>query len=401
MLSLFNHLANGRELASDVVFHAMIIADPLATLMGTATTIASYPPFQWVVEWPLFSLYSSFASDFISFRLLMVTVEFACLLQLINVLRFREVESLLATCVVTMFIFSPHQLFATIFFVQEDIIAQCFMLSALLFIFRDRRTAAIIILTVGILVAKLFLIIPLFFVVAYLGRVAFTQRLIEGVMSCAVLVSVYVLIIYNAFQNGGDIPLLEFTPDGVYASNYWVLLLAQYPESLEAIKGLSLKLSLAVQLIVIGLGLYLLIRAKNHHVDSVIWMSVPLAMFFATFYQHMPEYLLLIWPVLIFMYRSISAQILIVACLNLAWLPRIFHGLGTVGQTNMTSADARADLIAPVLQYINIDPQLFNVGFILLHSVAYTLLVFSLISLAFKSYKHNSQQAAKVSFEGT
>lgn len=394
LLALFNGLVGGRELASDVVFHAMIIADPLATLNGTAKEIASYPPFQWLVEWPLFNMYASFFSDLISFRLLMVTVEFVCLLVFLRILTIRYVDPKVAATVLLFFVISPHQLFATVFFVQEDVIAQCFVLFAMMFIFSNKRLASIITLTLGVLIAKLFLIIPLFYVIAYWGRSNFLRRLLEGAAVCAVLAGVYILIIYNAFQNGGDVPLLEFTPDGVYASNYWVLLLNHYPESLEAIKSASLKLSLVAQLFLVGVGLYLLIQSKNQNVDPVYWVALPLAIFFATFYQHMPEYLLLIWPALIFLYRSVVAQFLIVVCMNMAWLPRIFHGLGSVGSTEITTADARTDLIAPLVEALGINPQYFNVGFLVLHSVGYTLLVISLIGLFVKHVKAQNEPVA-------
>lgn len=384
LLALFNNFSGGRELASDVVFHAMVIADPLATLKGTAKEIASYPPFQWIVEWPLFNLYASFFSDLISFRLLMITVEFGCLLIFLRILSFRDVDIKVAATVLLFFVISPHQLFATVFFVQEDVIAQCFVLLAMMFVFSHNRIASIITLTLGVLIAKLFLIIPLFYVIAYWGEKKFVRRVFEGVAVLAVLAGVYALIIYNAFQNGGDIPLLEFTPDGVYASNYWVLLLNHYPEALEAIKSLSLKVSLFAQLVIVFVGLYLLVKSKNHKVDPVYWIALPLAIFFATFYQHMPEYLLLIWPALIFLYKSVVAQFLLVLCMNMAWLPRIFHGLGSVGNKGITTADARVDLIAPVVDALGINPQYFNISFLVLHSVGYTLLVVSLVALFVK-----------------
>ena len=395
LLGVFNSLVGGRELASDVVFHGMIIANPLAILAGTAKTIASYPPFQWVVEWPLFSFYSYFFSDLISYRLLMVSVEFICLLQLLRLLNKENIQSAVATAVVVFFIFSPHQYFATVFLVQEDIIAQCFMLLALGCVVEGRRTGAIVVLTAGILIAKIFLIIPLFYIVAFWGNVKFNRRIVEGFSACLVLALIYYIIITNALQNGGDVPLLEFTPDGVYASNYWVMFIGMFPEMLESIKRTSLLISLAAQLFIVSVGLFLLAKGLNERVHPAVWMAVPLALFYGTFYQHMPEYLLLIWPALIYLFHTLRAQLLIVMCLNLAWMPRIFHGLGSVGATDITTADARIELLGPLLSYLSIEPRILNSVFIVLHSIAYTILLLSLFYVAYRNYMLSSVRSTR------
>jgi len=132
-------VTGGRELASDIIFHIRIIDDPLGILNGTARKIASYPPFQWLIEWSLFNLYRFYFSEMISYRMLMVTVEFFAFIVAIAVCRKINIRKVLALTLLTLFILSPHQYFSSVFFIQEDVIAQLFMLIALLCLLYDRR----------------------------------------------------------------------------------------------------------------------------------------------------------------------------------------------------------------------------------------------------------------------
>ena len=198
-------ISGGKELASDIVFHEIIIGDPLGILRGTAIHIASYPPFQWFVEWPLFSLFTLYFGEMVSYRLMMVTVEFLTFLAAIAVCRKFVPGKTISLTILILFIISPHQYFASVFFIQEDVIAQLFMLIGLLFLLHEKRTHCITTLVLGVLIAKLFFVIPLFYVVLFQGRRTFQKRVVDGFFALIPLVIVYVFIIKQALINGGEV----------------------------------------------------------------------------------------------------------------------------------------------------------------------------------------------------
>ena len=176
-------------------------------------------------------------------------------------------------------------------------------------------------------------------------------------------------------------PIRDFTPDAKYAANFWVLLIDSDAELLIYYKNLSLALTTIVQLIIIAAFIYISTKRKWLWHPSVL-LVIPLAFFFATFYQHMPEYLLMLWPVAALFCTAIWQQLLLVSALMFAWAPRISHGLITVIEEFGTSAEARTEIVGPLINLINIDYTLLNQVALIMQSVAYPLLVLWLCLLS-------------------
>ena len=367
-------VSGGRELASDVVFHEIIIADPLGILKGTAIHIASYPPFQWLFEWPLFNLFRVHFGEMVSYRLMMVSIEFATFLCTIALCMKIRPRKTIAVWLLVLFIISPHQSFASVFFIQEDVIAQLFMLIALLFLLHEKRGYCIATLVCGVLIAKLFFVVPLFYVGLFYGQRLFRQRVVDGILALLPLVMVYIFIITQALNNGGEVPIRDFTPPAIYAGNYWVLLINANPELLEFYKNISLVLTTFVQLLVIASLLYFN-RNRQQPWHPIVLLVIPLAFFFGTFFQHMPEYLLMIWPIAALLCTSIWQQWLLAAAMSFAWVPRITHGLTTVVRNFGSSAEARSDIVGPLVNFFNIDYDLLNHVVLVVQSVVYTAVV--------------------------
>jgi len=374
LLWLFNKATGGRELASDVVFHVLIVKDPFAILNGTAIHIASYPPFQWLIEWPLFNFYASFLNEMVSYRMLMITVEVFVFILLLKACNFLVRSKPLAVVLATLFIVSPHQYLATVFFVQEDIIAQCFMLAAFIALYSGHRSLSIAIMSAGFLIAKMFFLIPLFYVIFFSGDRKFVRRIIDGVLAVTPMVIVYYITITNALANGGEVPIRDFTPDAKYAANYWVMLLKAFPEQLVQVKNASLLLSLIAQVVLIAV-FFNLHYIKKIRISPAVLLTIPLVVFFATFYQHMPEYFLMLWPLVAIFCTTIWQQLVVAALFSVAWAPRIFHGFKRVTEQFGTAAEARTDILGP---FISMDANQFeflNQIALIVQSILYTLLL--------------------------
>jgi len=383
MLALFFRFIGGQEIASDVFFHKLIINDPLAILNGTARLISSYPPFQWVVEWPLYKLYSQQFNDVLSIRLLMITVEFITFSILVFQSHRLFTVKTIALCVACLFIISPHQYFATVLFVQEDVIAQTLILCAAVLLTMKKRSLAISTLVAGVLIAKIFFIIPLFYVIIFHGKLPFVRRIFQGIVAISPIVLVYYITISNALANGGDVPIRDFTPDAAYAANFWVLILKAYPDALIAVKNSSLLLSLVLQLAVI-LSLFTLYRRQNHSFDVATILAVPLVVFFSSFYQHMPEYFLMLWPLISVLCTSVGQQIVLAMAFSFAWLPRVLHGLKTITDNFGSTVEARSEIFGPLLKVLAVDFNVLNSVALAAQTVIYTTLMIFIVSWALR-----------------
>jgi|GEM_PF-3940454 len=381
MLIAFFKLTGGNEIASDVYFHKLIIDQPLGILAGTSYEISSYPPFQWLVEWPLYNLFAIFFHKFLSIRLLMLTVELLAFSLLVYQSRhfFDSKKMLIATAV--LFIIAPVQYFSTVFFVQEDIISQLFILLATLALLKGYRELTMAILVLGVLIAKIFFIIPLFYVIWFHGNHTFFKRVTHGLLSIAPIVLVYFITITNALNNGGDVPIRDFTPDADYAANFWVLILKADPDALTTVKHASLLLSAAVQFLVIGIFFfYKYVRKKTLH--PLVLIAVPLVFFFGTFYQHMPEYFLMLWPVTALLCTSLFQHLLLAFAFSLAWAPRVIHGIKTIQDNFGSTVEARADILKPLLDLLQFDMNTLHSASLAAQTFFYTVMMIYLCFLA-------------------
>ncbi len=368
------YISGGKELASDIVFHELIINDPLGILRGTAIHIASYPPFQWLIEWSVFSAYNQYFGEMISYRMLMVSVEFFAFILAIKVCMKAELQRKLAYALLIMFIVSPHQIFSSVFFIQEDVIAQLFMLITLALLLADKRKLAIVTMVLGVLIAKLFFVVPLLYIILFQGKRLFRWRALDGTLSLLPIIAVYTFIIVQALNNGGEVPIRDFTPDAKYAGNFWVLLIDNDPVRLVLFKNYSLVLTTAVQFMIIAVFLFLH-YVKKVQLHPVILMAIPLAFFFGTFYQHMPEYLLMVWPVAALLCTTVWQHVLFAGALSFAWAPRITHGLNTVVDNFGSAAEARSEVVGPLVNALNIDFVLLNKAALVAETIVYTIVL--------------------------
>ncbi len=367
-------VSGGQELASDIVFHERIINDPIGILNGTAVQIASYPPFQWLIEWSIFNFYHQYFGEMISYRMLMVSIEFFSFIVTIAICIKVKIQRHLAYAILILFIISPHQYFSSVFFIQEDVIAQLFILITLLLLIDGKRSYSIISMVLGVLIAKLFFVVPLFYIILFQGKRSFRWRMLDGILSLIPLVIVYVFIVVQALNNGGDVPIRDFTPDAKYAANFWVLLINSDPVLLVLYKNYSLILTVLVQIVIIAVLVFFHHRRKEN-IHPVILLVIPLCFFFATFYQHMPEYLLMLWPAGALLCTGVWQNILFAGALSFAWTPRVTHGLTTVVDKFGTAAEARSEVIGPFVNAVNLDFVLLNKIALIAQSVVYLIFI--------------------------
>ncbi len=335
-------VTGGREVASDVDFYRMMIESPLGIINGNLTQeVSSYAPLQFLYTYPAHRFFSSFLDDFWSYRLVMIAVEVAAAYLLFTILDMAEVPDNVAVFSKWLTVFSPSLVLTTSVFVQDEIISYFFVALALHSYLRSKPTLAIFSLTCGILLGKIFLIVPLFFVFLFL------KVSVKTLAALVPLAAIYGLVVIAAVDKGGYLPLVGFSPGADYSSFLWVLLIQSQPNNLEAIKLFSLLSTALLQLLFFALFLYVR-YFRDIPIRAETLVLVPLSGLFLTLYQHNAEYLILLIPAAYLYCSSKMEVLLLTTLLAFAWIPRVLHGLVGLGSTEASTFETRQQLLGPL-----------------------------------------------------
>ena len=365
-------LTSGEEVASDVRFHHMVFDQPFAILMGLADlTVSSYPPLQALFEWPVFQALTLVMPEFLAFRVMFTLIELATFIALLAVLDHVEMPRATRFLILALFIIGPHQILTSGVFVQDEVICQLFVVLAAWYLVQGRKTGALIMLALGVLTGKIFLILPLFYLTFY-HRIAWRDAL-----AWALVLGVYAVNVLWALANDGNVPFVGFSPEPNYGSHYWVLLVEKYPQHIEQFKQVSLLLSVATQAI---LCLVFFIRSNylREPLNPWILIVLPLAVFFFTFYQQNPEYLLTFWPVVLLLCRRLWPVLLYSAVVAMAWAPNLFFGFKNIGLNNSSKSGTRNRILQPVVDALGIDFATLHPLSILVYSACYLVMLIML-----------------------
>ena len=360
-------MTSGEEVASDVRFHLAVMNDPLGILSGAADiSIASYPPLQFLIEWPLFHFFTLFTSDFIAFRLMFVLIEFIGFLACLRLLQEADLSKGVSWVIRWGMTLGPHQILTSTVFQQEEVISQMILLIAALLVLTNRKTLAMMALAVGVLVGKIFFILPLFYLTV------FYKQSLKDAWAWSLVFVVYGISVSWALSTGGNLPLVGFTPDPTYGSTFWVLIVDRYPDSLSLHKNISLMLCVLGQALTC---LYFLLQSNRFRtsLNPIMLLAWPLALFFFTFYQHMPEYLLLVIPVILLYFKSFWSALVVSAILALSWIPNIFFGLKNIGIINSSKSPTRNRVLQPFVDWVGMDFAQLHVLSLVVYSALYAV----------------------------
>ena len=366
-LALF-FLTGGEEVASDTRMHLMVIDEPLAILSGRADlAVASYPPLQFLLTWPLYRAFQSVAPDMLAIRMLMCAIELGAFVTLLAVLERRpSADARVGTWLRWLFVLGPHQFVASAVFVQEEVICQLFVLLAVLALAHGNKTLAGLWLAAGVLLGKIFLALPL------LCLTVLYRPASKDAWAWALVIGTYALNVAWATINDGLLPLVGFNPYPDYASSYWVPIVTSFPDSMESIKRISLGLSALLQAIVLA-SLYRRSIEASAPVPPLVLLCLPLTAFYLTFYQHMPEYLLTMWPAFLLLRSGAAGALFFAAVANLAWAPNLFFGLMNVGIVNSSKSGTRNRILEPLTEGLGVDFAALHLASIAAYSIAYAV----------------------------
>lgn len=384
--ALLWHVTGGREVSSDIKYLTMILDNPLGSLTGSARfEVASYPPLMSFFVFPLMQINLQWADEFIAWRASFLAIELLNFLLFWRILaaywgRAQEQKQLShhrtapPAWIGLLFVIAPFQLLSSVVFVQDELISQLFVMLTVYALVKGHRLGAILTLSIGILAGKVFFIIPLFYVFwFYRFRVDWRDFL-----AVTPFVLIYGWSVLAAIASNGNIPFDGFSPSAKYASTFWVLGIKHFGMNSDSLKPLSLALSMAAQLALI---IYALSnwRKLSSTDGAILLVGTSIASFFLTFYQHNPEYILLLAPIVLLFCQSVRALLLSIAVLSLSWLPNIFYGLNNVLTHKGSASEARRAIMGDWLTLLNIDFSMAHSASIALYSALYAGLVIYLI----------------------
>lgn len=379
MLLLLYRVTSGREVASDVDVHAMLIDAPWAILLGTANAdVASYAPLQSLVTWPLFTALSSMLPAFLAFRAMFVLVELAAFRVFLSIVERSRIDGVLRWLLPALFVVMPFQWLTSSVFVQDEIIAQLWLLLAVAALQRNRSDWALFALAAGVLTGKIFLIVPWFFVAVFVrpwGRAPWRAALASG----ALIVLVYAIAMAAALQRAGSLPLIDFVPGAHYSVTVWALLIDVVPEGSEALKRWSLLLSVAAQALLIGACLHGTRWGRSGMAPNWL-LTAPLALFMASFYQHNAEYPTMFAPVLLLLWSNARAALLTCVVLCAAWAPKLFYGLKNIGLINANASETRNAILGDVVDTLGMNFQQLHTISVIVYSALYVWLVIAVLT---------------------
>lgn len=373
-------ISGGAELSSDVSLLKLELANPFGHLIGTADPrLASYPPLQSLLVFGVSYLPGLFLDQNVAIRLAMIFFEMVSIALFFRIVNGVQTDRIVGLVTKWLLVIAPHQFLLVVAFVQDESISQLLLVAALFCLLQRRTVAAVCCLVAGVLFGKIFFLIPLFYVIVmYPGRV-------KSLLATLPVFLVYGVVVYMALRVGGTLPLVGFTPGAEYGSTYWVLMLQE--NLLSA--GQAKRISVVVAAVLEGVLLLWLLKRRwlsgsdnPPAVDTVFYMCWPLALFFAIFYQHNPEYLAIFLLPCFLLVRRVSQVLMLNVVALLAWLPNIFFGLANItGGTGSASA-ARQDVLGgylPGLEPLLGDLHVFSI-------IGYSLLLFYLLFMTLNAY---------------
>jgi len=370
LVGLLFFITSGEEVASDTRFHRMVIDQPFSIISGLADiSVSSYPPLQFLIEWPLFHFFTSFAPDFIGFRLMLISIELCAFLALLSILDKTGFSKQNNLFIKLLFVIAPHQLLTSSVFVQEEVICQLFVVLAVLGLAVERQLLALFMLALCLLTGKIFLVLPMFYLTV------FYRRSWSYALPWLMVFGVYGVNVVWAIANNGNIPFVGFSPEANYGSHYWVLAVERYPDFIPLLKRISLLLSVAAQLLIC---VYFWHKSNNlkSEVNPIPLITIPILVFFFTFYQQNPEYLLLFWPVILLLNNRYWLQLGITVLVSASWAPNIFFGLKNIGLNNSSKSSTRNRVLEPITDWLGLDFVQIHFYSILIYSLLYLIAIF-------------------------
>ncbi len=295
LLVLLFFVSGGQELSNDTKMHVAFLGSPLAVLSYQFPGYEQYPPFLPMLEaaigYPLHFIFP----NFVTVRLVMIFYDVIAGGLLFALLGKLGVQGSRKGLCLAGYVLLPMGWMTSVVMAQDDSIGAVAILIPIILAMSGRLTAAFFLCGLGVLAAKLFVMLELVTLLAFCPR---ARRLTSAAIAFAPILVVYAGLSLHRLANGFPLPLLGFHPDPYFGTNFWILLHTYGGLNLAKYGSYSGVLALAAAMIPAGIVLARGIQFTDR-------MSIPLAvsasvmLFFSLFYHVNPQYFMLIFPLVI------------------------------------------------------------------------------------------------------
>lgn len=329
LLALLWFMAHGHELSNDVAMHMGMVRSPLSVLLYTIPAYEQHPPFLPVLETVIAYPLQLFLPDFIAIRLLMISYEIALgyiFFRTIRPLSFGDVRKGLC---LAAFIALPTGWMTSTVMAQDDSIAACAFLLPLLCYITGRKRLGLFFSGVGVVAAKLFIVLELFSLIPLSKR---RNLIADASIGLSPIVLVYGAMTVHRIYNSFPPPLLGFRPDPYFGTSFWMVL-HRFGLDLYKIGPYSGFAALLASTIPTVLLVLQPAAARNPR-KIVIASGATLLIFFSIFYHVEPEYFTIIMPALILASDSIGDAISVTLLAILLWVGKFFQNASFLHRAN-------------------------------------------------------------------
>ncbi|MEY4579759.1 MAG: hypothetical protein RL701_4462, partial [Pseudomonadota bacterium] len=338
------HFTHGSELSDDVSMHVTMMHAPFDGLLGRGL-FAQHPPLLPLLEGAVFSLFeSSFGS---SLAIRCTYALFECLAAVLVHSSVRQSAGDRAAARAAWLLLAlPCGFVTSTLLPQDECIAYAFAAGALLALTHRHETRALVLLSIAVIAAKIFFVIPLCALVLWLRKTPFLQRCAYAFAPCT---CVYALL-WLMQRQSGVFQLVRFAPYAEFGVNAWVFLTARM--SADNMRWLSLACGGALALACLARPLWLKqSEFATQPQAAFVLATAALAWFFVGFYHVNPEYYALLLPAIVVRCRSAAHSCIALLATALPWAANIAHGIEyRVTQHNFTGA--KGSIASAYLRYV-------------------------------------------------
>ena len=278
VLFIVGLLCRGQEFTSDAAMHLAMAEQPMQVLTGESSRFGQHPPLLPLLEFASMGPLRGWLPEFYVVRLGFLSFDLAATGLVLTRLATAPISAAKRRVMAGLVVANPVSIMTTVVMAQDESIAACFAIAALVLFDLRREGWASFVAGFGVVAAKIFLA-PVALLLVYSsqrpGRTTW-----YALLPIAFCYGLALACRSSAFD------VISFTPVPQFGINFWSLLVG------TAISPTLARNVSAVAALALGLLPLLLTRHGNRPSPSLCAATM-LAGIFSVFYHVNPEYLLL------------------------------------------------------------------------------------------------------------
>lgn len=321
LLLIVGRLVGGDEYTDDAMIHLTLASEPLRLLLGRGDWLSQYPPLLPIFEALAIGPLQAILPRFYALRLAFIGYEVAAAACAVPLLRCAFPERRRRRVALAALALLPTGFMTSTIMAQDESIAAFFLMLVLLLVQAGRPRASLFCCGLGVVSAKIFLLLPLAALLLGLERPGLLRRALWGL---GPVLSVYAIVAFFSLRLSEPLPLVGFHPNAL-GVNAWVLAIEHFGISAEQAHRWSAPLAGGAALALLA------VLARRQSTAGALPLAAAsaslLLVVFALFYHVHPEYFLLVLAPLLLARPSYPALAAIAAALTLPWAVNFFHAI--------------------------------------------------------------------------